>query len=71
MSPLSPHFALCHTACRHAALQKSVASAGMRAALAKQHKPNVTISMVHQAGSKRVFVAIIEMIAGAQNYVFE
>jgi hypothetical protein len=31
----------------------------------------VTISRVHQAGSKRVFVAIIEMIAGAQNYVFE
>jgi hypothetical protein len=31
----------------------------------------VTISMVHQAGSKRVFEAIIEMIAGAQNYFFE
>jgi hypothetical protein len=31
----------------------------------------VAISLVHQAGSKRVFLAIIEMIAGAQNYVFE
>jgi len=27
--------------------------------------------MVYQADSKRVFVAIIEMIAGAQNCVFE
>jgi hypothetical protein len=31
----------------------------------------VTIALVHQAGSKRVFVAIIEMIAGAQSCVFE